>query len=127
MPTWNKESVNKAYQEALFGEGAKSRVAVTGEHLFQFHPQAYAPSRDYDGRFGTFNFRKHYYGRMGDFDSKEEFECACRLDMWAQGGRILYWVRNLVRKEGCSFFLQKATDRFYPDFLCQLPGEGDQL
>lgn len=121
-----KSTINKAYQEALFGEDAKSRLAVTGEHLFQFHPHAYAPSRDYDSRFGPFDFRKHYYGRIGDFDSKEEFECACRLDMWAQEGRILYWVRNLVRKEGCSFFLQKATDRFYPDFLCQLPGEEDQ-
>lgn len=31
-----------------------------------------------------------------------------------------FWVRNLVRKEGCSFFLQKADGRFYPDFLCKL-------
>jgi type III restriction enzyme len=30
-------------------------------------------------------------------------------------------VRNLVRREGCSFFLQKANGRFYPDFLCLLP------
>lgn len=39
----------------------------------------------------------------------------------AQQGKISFWVRNLVRKEGCSFFLQKADGRFYPDFLCQLP------
>jgi type III restriction enzyme len=26
----------------------------------------------------------------------------------------------LVRREGCSFFLQKADGRFYPDFVCQL-------
>lgn len=31
-------------------------------------------------------------------------------------------MRNLVRKEGCAFFLQKADGRFFPDFLCQLPG-----
>ena len=42
--------------------------------------------------------------------------------MQAQQGRIDFWVRNLVRKEACSFFLQKADGRFYPDFLCQLPG-----
>ena len=42
--------------------------------------------------------------------------------MQAQKGRIQFWVRNLVRREGCSFFLQKADGRFYPDFLCQLPG-----
>ncbi|HMR03899.1 MAG TPA: restriction endonuclease subunit R, partial [Candidatus Competibacter phosphatis] len=66
-------------------------------------------------------FRKHYYGRIGDFDSKEEFECACWLDTQAQQGRIRFWVRNLVRREGSAFFLQKADGRFYPDFLCQLP------
>jgi type III restriction enzyme len=78
--------------------------------------------RDYDGRFGVFDFRNHFYGRVGDFDSKEEFACACWLDTQAQKGKIEYWVRNLVRREGCSFFLQKADGRFYPDFLCQLPG-----
>jgi type III restriction enzyme len=41
--------------------------------------------------------------------------------MQAQKGRIQFWVRNLVRREGSSFFLQKADGRFYPDFLCQLP------
>jgi type III restriction enzyme len=117
-----KQAVGKAYQQALFGDDAASRVAVTDQFAFEFHGQAYAPSRDYDGRFGQFDFRKHFYGRMGDFDSKEEFECACWLDVQAQQGRIQFWVRNLVRREGGSFFLQKADGRFYPDFLCQLPG-----
>jgi type III restriction enzyme len=112
--------VNQAYQRALFGDGAETRVAVSDDYSFEFNPQGYAPSRDYDGRFGLFDFRKHYYGRIGDFDSNEEFECACKLDQWAQAGRIRFWVRNLVRKEGCSFFLQKADGRFYPDFLCKL-------
>jgi len=121
-----KEAVRKAYQQALFADDAASRVAVTDQYVFEFHTQAYAPSYDYDGRFGHFDFRKHFYGRMGDFDSREEFECACQLDIWAQQGRIQFWVRNLVRREGCSFFLQKANDRFYPDFLCQLPGTDNQ-
>ena len=121
-----KQAVAKAFQQALFGDDAATRVAVTDQYAFEFHAQAYAPSRDYDGRFGHFDFRKHFYGRMGDFDSKEEFECACQLDMWAQQGRIQFWVRNLVRREGSSFFLQKADGRFYPDFLCQLPGSADK-
>lgn len=121
-----KQAVGKAYQQALFGDDAATRVAVTDQYAFEFHAQAYAPSRDYDGRFGHFDFRKHFYGRMGDFDSKEEFECACQLDMWAQQGRIQFWVRNLVRREGSSFFLQKADGRFYPDFLCQLTGKADK-
>ena len=115
-------AVKQAYQQTLFGEGRESRVKVDDAYRFEFHPQAYAPSRDYDHRCVHFTFRKHYYGRIGDFDSKEEFECAVWLDMQAQKGRIDFWVRNLVRKEGCSFFLQKADGRFYPDFLCQLSG-----
>lgn len=123
----SRQAVGKAFQQALFGDDAATRVAVTDQYAFEFHAHAYAPSRDYDGRFGFFDFRKHFYGRMGDFDSKEEFECACQLDMWAQQGRIHYWVRNLVRREGSSFFLQKADGRFYPDFLCQLPGKAGQI
>ena len=121
-----RQAVGRAYQQTLFGDDAARRVAVTDQYVFEFHAQAYAPSRDYDGRFGHFDFRKHFYGRIGDFDSKEEFECACQLDMWAQQGRIQFWVRNLVRREGSSFFLQKADGRFYPDFVCQLPDSAGQ-
>jgi len=99
---------------------------VSDQYTFEFHAQAYAASRDYDGRFGQFDFRKHFYGRIGDFDSKEEFECACGLDIQAHQGRIPFWVRNLARREGSSFFLQKADGRFYPDFLCQRPDSADQ-
>lgn len=120
--TLRKQAIIEAFQKTLFGDDAASRVAVTDLYSFEFHAQAYAPSRDYDWRYGRFEFRKHFYGRVGDFDSKEEFECACWLDTQAQRGRISYWVRNLVRREGCSFFLQKADGRFYPDFLCLLPG-----
>ena len=115
-----------AFQQTLFGSDAVSRVAVTDQYAFEFHAQAYAPSRDYDGRFGHFDFRKHFSGRIGDFDSKEEFECACWLDIQAQQGRIQFWVRNLVRREGSSFFLQKADGRFCPDFLCQLTGKDNE-
>lgn len=118
-----KQAVDKAFQQVLFGDDAENRVTVTDQYAFEFHAQAYAPSRDYDGRFGHFDFRRHFYGRMGDFDSKVEFECACQLDIWAQQGKIQFWVRNLVRREGSSFFLQRADGRFYPDFLCQLPSD----
>ncbi len=121
-----KHAVNKAYQTTLFGADAVERVIVSDDCAFEFPTQGYAPSRDYDGRFGHFDFRKHYYGRIGDFDSREEFECACWLDTQAQQGKLDCWVRNLVRREGCSFFLQKADGRFYPDFLCQLPSKNDE-
>lgn len=121
-----KAAVGQAFQQALFGDDAASRIAISDQYAFEFRSQAYAPSKDYDGRFGHFDFRKHFYGRIGDFDSKEEFECACQIDMLAQKGRMEFWVRNLVRREGSSFFLQKADGRFYPDFLCQLPGTEDK-
>jgi len=56
-------------------------------------------------------------------DSKEEYLCACELEKWATRGRIEFWVRNLVRKPCSSFFLQTAEGRFYPDFVCRLPGQ----
>jgi type III restriction enzyme len=116
-------AVDRAYQQTLFGGDAARNAAVGDDYRFEFDPQGYAPSRDYDPRtsdYGTWDFRKHYYGRVGDFDSKEEFACACWLDRQAQAGRMQFWVRNLVNKSACSFFLQKADGRFYPDFLCQL-------
>ncbi|MBS1562039.1 MAG: DEAD/DEAH box helicase family protein [Bacteroidetes bacterium] len=118
-----KKAIRKAYQQELFGDDAAKHVAVTDTYSFEFPAYTYAPTRDYDPKkYGQFSFKKHYYRRIGDFDSKEEFECACWLDTQAQKGRIQFWVRNLVRREGSSFFLQKADGRFYPDFLCQLPG-----
>jgi type III restriction enzyme len=118
-----REAVSSAYQHVLFDEGREQRVAVDDRFLFEFDPQGYAPSRDYDPRnseYGYFDFRKHFHGRIGDFDSREEFECAVQLDMLAQRGRMKFWVRNLVNRGGGSFFLQKANGRFYPDFVCAL-------
>jgi type III restriction enzyme len=115
-----REAVNRAYNQTLFDDGHDERVAVSNQFTYDFRPEAYAPSRDYDDRFGLFGFRKHFYGRIGDFDSKEEFECAVWLDIQAQKGRLKFWVRNLARREGASYFFQKASGRFYPDFICKL-------
>ena len=114
-----RDAVSRAYQQALFAPGNDERVSVSNQFTYDFRPEAYAPSRDYDERFGVFRFRKHFYSRVGDFDSKEEFECAVHLDIEAQKGRLEFWVRNLTRREGASYFLQKATGRFYPDFICK--------
>lgn len=119
--TLRKEAAGNAYQERLLTEGAEERVSVTDEFVFTFNPYAYAPTRDYAGEYGPYDFRHHYYGRIGDFDSKEEFECAVWLDQQADKGRIEFWVRNLVRREGSSFSLLKADGKFYPDFICKLP------
>jgi type III restriction enzyme len=114
-----KEAVARECQTFLFGDGNGERVRVGEEYEFEFHPDAYAPDRLYEvgGKWGANVFDKHFYPRIGDFDSKEEFECACWLDRQA---KVKFWVRNLVRKNGMSFFLQKAGGRFFPDFLCKL-------
>ena len=114
-----RDAVKSVYNQMLFEDGNDQRVVVGHQFTYDFRPEAYAPSRDYDGRFGEHRFRKHFYSRMGDFDSKEEFECAAHLDVQAQKGRLQFWVRNLARRESASFFLPKASGRFYPDFICK--------
>lgn len=119
-----KAAITTVCQTVLFGADSSERLSVSDTYAYEFNEHSYSPSRDYDPQtsiYGTFPFKKHHYGRIGDFDSKEEFECACWLDIQAQKGRIQSWVRNLVRKDAGAFFLQKATGRFYPDFICKLP------
>lgn len=41
----------------------------------------------------------------------------------AQKGRIDFWVRNPERKPACAFFLQKAQQKFWPDFVRKFPGD----
>lgn len=118
-----RDAVSDAYQSVLFGADREQRVATSDALAFEFPAQGYAPTRDDDGSHGAWDFRKHYYGRIGAFDSKEEFECAVQLDKLAQQGRIRFWLRNLVNKPGAAFFLQKATGRFWPDFVCLLPDD----
>jgi len=111
------DAVNTACQEFLFGEGHEERIRVGSGYHFEFHPDAYAPNRDDDGEYGDYVFEKHYYPRIGVFDSGEEYQCACWLDRQKE---IEFWVRNLVKKNGSAFFLQTATGRFFPDFVCKL-------
>ena len=112
------QAVSKAYQQFLFTDGVKDRAVVGGEFNFVFHPDGYAPSRDYSR---AAEFGKHYYPRCGEFDSGEEEACAWELERLAQRGDIEYWVRNLVRKPTCSFFLPTTKIGFFPDFVCRLP------
>ena len=125
--TLRSKAAMEAYQECLFGDNAQERLAVNDEFVFTFNPYAYAPSRDYDNSYGRYTFQRHYYNRIGDFDTKEEFDCAVWLDQQAEKGRIDFWVRNLVRREGSSFSLLKADGKFYPDFVCKLPDDGPVL
>ncbi len=111
------DAVKTACNEFLFGDGNNARVRVGSEYTFEFHPDAYSPCRDDDGEYGDHEFDNHYYPRIGAFDSSEEYQCACWLD---RQPNVDFWVRNLVGRNGASFFLQTATKKFYPDFVCKL-------
>ena len=113
-------ALDAACQITLFGDKPEAHVAVSPDYAFEFPPHGYAPGRYDQGEYGHYRFKKHFYGQVGAFDSQEEFDCACWLDQQAERGRILFWVRNPVRRESCSFFLQRADGRFYPDFVCKL-------
>lgn len=110
-----QQAQTKAYQTLLFGDD--SAIQVSPELCFTFAPDDYPASSFYDGRFGKCVWKRHYYDEVGNFDSKEEFECAQFID---QLDEIECWVRNLERRENSSFWLQTSTDKFYPDFVCKL-------
>ncbi len=101
----------------FFPRATRSGYGFGSEYTFEFHPDAYAPTRDDENEFGDYEFQKHYYPRMGAFDSNEEYQCACWLDRQPE---VEFWVRNLVGKSGGSFFLQTANKKFFPDFICKL-------
>jgi type III restriction enzyme len=116
-----KSAISSAYQETLF---EKQAVTMCDSAVFEI-PAFYSPNKYYDAstsKYGSYPFRHHYHGQIGEFDSKEEFACACYLDRLAEEKKIQCWLRNLSRGNG-AFFLQKATDKFYPDFVCLLPDE----
>lgn len=108
-----KAQHRQAYQNLLFGDG--SPLVVTPDLVFTFDPHRY-PVKPYQGKFGRYKFRKHYYADVGGFDSEEEFECAVYLDGLE---KVETWVRNPDRGSK-AFWLQTSSDKFYPDFVCSL-------
>jgi type III restriction enzyme len=100
----------EGYQQMLLDD---SPLEVTPDLIFTFDPHAYPINRRYQG---SYEFHKHYYPEVGHFDTQEEFECAQMLDALAQ---MDVWVRNPARSAK-AFWLQTATAKFYPDFVCRL-------
>jgi len=104
----------QAYQ-ALLDPASPTPLEVNPQTCFTFKPNEYPYNYIYRG---SYQFQKHFYGKIGDLDSKgEEYECAVFLDMLPE---VKYWVRNLERRQQHSFWLQTSSDKFYPDFVCAL-------
>lgn len=104
----------KAYNLLLFESGRQS-IEVSPELCFSYSEERYSPNSYYEGGY---RFHKHYFHTVGELGSEgEEFECAAFLDGMTE---VKCWVRNLERRPESSFWLQTATDRFYPDFVALL-------
>lgn len=100
----------------LAGESShrNNLVTVSDNKAIQFREGHYAYDDPYSG---FFQFRKHFFGVIGNLKSRgEEFDCAVYLDQMPQ---IAYWVRNVEKKPG-SFWLPTSRYRFYPDFVAKL-------
>jgi len=104
------------FQKTLFST-TEYELVTTPDLVFTFDPEEYPypPNSLFEGRH---KFKKHYYKVIGDMKAEgEEFQCAQLLD---NHPKVKRWVRNLEGRPQHSFWLQTSTDRFYPDFVCEL-------
>ena len=109
-----RAQATRAFNRTLFETGAGS-IEVSPEVCFDFDQDRYSPNWYYEG---AYKFRKHYFPLVGELKSEgEEFDCAVFLD---QLEAVKFWVRNLERRPDGSFWLQTASDKFYPDFVALL-------
>jgi type III restriction enzyme len=107
-----REAMRKVHESLLL---IPSEFKADGDNELTFEQGRYA----YDWLYAGFTeLPRHYFPQIGNLRADgEEFECAVFLATQLEG--VKYWLRNVDRKP-TSFSLQTATDRFYPDFLCQL-------
>jgi len=107
-----KQALNQVYQSLLLN---KEDFIVNDQSQVIFEQGRYA----YDFIYSGFvDLPKHFFPQIGNLKrTGEEYECA--LFLATQLESVIFWVRNVERKK-TSFSLQTASDRFYPDFLCQM-------
>lgn len=99
--------------EGLFGD--ESRFTVRDEHSIVLEQGRYAYDFQYTGFIAL---KRHFFPVIANLKSSgEEFECAEFIANQLEG--VEWWVRNVERKPA-SFWLQTASDRFYPDFLVKM-------
>jgi type III restriction enzyme len=114
IKAYRQVAMHNIHQELLFGGGA-AQIVVSPKRCFTYQPDQY-PARFWCQASDLFN--KHYYPKVGELaDDGEEFLCAQFIDQMEE---IDFWVRNLERQPNFSFWMQTATDKFYPDFVCKL-------
>lgn len=116
VDTIRKGVKSDVFQKTLFSTSEYELVS-SPDLVFTFDPEEYPypPNSLFAGRH---KFKKHYYKVVGDMKAEgEEFQCAQLLDNHPKVNR---WVRNLDSRPQYSFWLPTSSDRFYPDFVCEL-------
>lgn len=113
IAAYRQQAFAANYQTFLFG--TEVQVTTSFADGFAFDNRPYPAAWLY---IGALQFKKHFFGGVGEMKaSGEEFECAKLLDASPQ---VKFWIRNLSQHPDTSFWLQTATDRFYPDFVVML-------
>ena len=112
MSSGLKEVKQKTF-DSLFAD--ESRFGVRDEHAIVLEQGRYA----YDFYYtGLLPLKRHFFPIIGNLKNNgDEFECAEFIANQLEN--VAWWVRNVERKPS-SFWLQTASDRFYPDFLVRL-------
>lgn len=102
----------QVFQE-LFDD--EQHFEVRDEHAVVFEQGRYGYDTPYTG---LLPLARHFFPVIGNLKSSgEEFECAEFIANELDD--VEWWVRNVERKPG-SFWLQTASDRFYPDFVVRM-------
>lgn len=97
----------------------ESRFGVSPANVLVMKQGRYAYDTPYAG---LIPLKRHFFPVIGNLkDRGEEFECAEYIANQLPG--VAWWIRNVERKP-TSFWLQTASDRFYPDFLIGLETGG---
>lgn len=106
------QAKQQVFDEIFTDEG---KFSVRDEHSIVLEQGRYA----YDFRYtGFITLNHHFFLAIGNLKNQgEEFECAEFIANQLED--IEWWVRNVERKP-TSFWLQTASDRFYPDFLVKM-------
>lgn len=105
-----------AKQQVFDGLFAKPEgFSLRDEHAVTFELGRYGYDFPYAG---LLPLKRHFFPVIGNLKgSGEEFDCAEYIANQLPG--VDWWVRN-VEKKPHSFWLQTASDKFYPDFVVKM-------
>ena len=99
--------------DGLFDE--PDAFSVREEHAITFEMGRYGYDFPYTG---LLPLKRHFFPVIGNLKGTgEEFNCAEYIANQLAG--VDWWVRN-VEKKPHSFWLQTASDKFYPDFIIKM-------